>query len=131
MSSFSIIDSPPAMVKSFSENDMYRTLYKDITANGTVLQFVDRHALGVLAVSLCQYESFAEDIQTKGAAMTVEGDRAMVTKRNPSLDAAQKLYPVILKLMAEFQMTPSSRGKKMGSIGEVAGINKNDGWDEV
>ncbi len=65
--------------------------------------------------------------------MTVEGDRALVTKRNPNLDAAQKLYPVILKLMGEFGMTPNSRSKKLNPL---IGDNKpsgssDDGWAEV
>ena len=128
-----IIDNPPMMVKDWREVDMYRTLYTDIVNNGTKIKYVDRHALGVLAVAMCQYESFSEDIQQRGAAMTVEGDRALVTKRNPNLDAAQKLYPVILKLMGEFGMTPNSRSKKLNPL---IGDNKpsgssDDGWADV
>jgi len=65
--------------------------------------------------------------------MTVEGDRALVTKRNPNLDAAQKLYPVILKLMGEFGMTPNSRSKKINPLpGEGKNLGpKGDGWDDV
>jgi phage terminase small subunit len=56
-----------------------------------------------------------------------------VTKRNPNLDAAQKLYPVILKLMGEFGMTPNSRSKKLNPL---IGDNKpsgssDDGWADV
>jgi phage terminase small subunit len=56
-----------------------------------------------------------------------------VTKRNPNLDAAQKLYPVILKLMGEFGMTPNSRSKKLNPLpGEGKNLGpKGDGWDDV
>jgi len=128
----SVRDNPPDSVRyaGFSEQDRYRTLYDDITANGTVIHYVDRHALGELAVSLCQMDYLRQDINERGVAMEVEGDRARVTKRNPSLDAIQRLYPVVMKLFGEFKMTPNSRGKNFSGTGETPGT-KDDGFGEV
>lgn len=127
----SVRDNPPASVAgSWQSIDRYRTLYDDIVANGTTIQYVDRHALGELAVTLCQMDDLRNSISVKGTAMEVPGDRAMVTKRNPDLDALQKLYPVMMKLFSEFKMTPNSRGKQFGVGGESKGVG-NDGFGDV
>ena len=114
----SVRGSPPSSVTSFEAGDLYRTLYDDITLNGTNIQFVDRHALGELAVTLCQMNSLREELSEKGEALELQGDRNMVTKKNSAREALQKLYPVMMKLFSEFKMTPNSRGKNFSGKGE-------------
>lgn len=126
----SVRDNPPASVVSFVEQDRYRTLYDDITGNGCVMQYVDRHALGELAVTMCQMDELRRDVNEKGTSMEVDGDRAVVTKRNPSVDALLKLYPIVMKLMNEFKMSPNSRGKGITGPGET-GSTKGDNWGAV
>lgn len=126
----SVRDNPPMSVTTFVEMDLYKTLYDDITDNGTTIHFVDRHALGELAVTQCEMRRLREELSEKGESIESQGDRNMVTKKNPARDALQKLYPVMMKLLSEFKMTPNSRGKNFSGKGET-GKNTNDGFDEV
>lgn len=119
--------NPPKSVTTFDENEMYRSLLSDITKNGVVLKYQDRHSLGELAVTLCEMNVLRQDIREKGESLEVQGDRNMVTKKNPSRDALEKLRAPMLRLMKEFQMTPSSRGKTFGpSAGDTG-----DGFEDI
>lgn len=122
--------NPPFSVVTAEQNDVYRTLYDDITNNGIELQYQDRHALAELAVNLVDMHNLRKHITENGAAMTVTGDKgSTVTKRNPSIDVLQKIQPVVIRLMKEFKMMPNSRKQLMGGI--VGGGDGNDGWDDV
>ena len=114
----------------FEMFDLYKTLYDDITHNGTTIQFVDRHALGELAVTLCEMNRLRIELTEKGESIESQGDRNMVTKKNPARDALQKLYPIMMKLFGEFKMTPGSRGKNFSGKGESK-ATVSDGFDEV
>ena len=126
----SVRSSPPESVKDIVEHERYRTLYDDITANGTVIQYSDRHALGELACMLCLADSLRDELRLHGSSMEVEGDKAMITKKNPAGDLLLRLGPQIKAMFNEFKMTPTSRGKQFGGVGEN---NKtvNDGFNEV
>lgn len=126
----SVRDNPPSSVSDFEIGDLYRTLYDDITHNGTTIQFVDRHALGELAVTLCEMNRLRVELADKGESIETQGDRNMITKKNPARDALQKLYPIMMKLFGEFKMTPGSRGKNFSGKGESK-QTKDDGWDDV
>lgn len=106
------------------------TLYDDVTHNGTTIQFVDRHALGELAVTMCEMNRLREELMEKGESIESQGDRNMVTKKNPARDALQKLYPIMMKLFSEFKMTPNSRGKNFSGKGE-SGRSSADGFDQI
>ena len=125
----SVRNSSPSSVTSFEMQDLYRTLYDDITHNGTTIQFVDRHALGELAVTLCEMSSLREELSEKGESIESQGDRNMVNKKNPARDALQKLYPVMMKLFGEFKMTPGSRGKNFSGKGESKETSNDDFGD--
>jgi len=105
--------NPPRCVTNFVSPveaiEQYRTLYRDITTNGVVLQYNDRHALGELAVIMLECEILRETCYELGDAMQVQGDRNIVTKKNPARDALEKLRPKMYLLMKEFKMTPGSR----------------------
>ena len=126
----SVRSSPPSSVCGFEVEDLYRTIYDDITDNGTTIQFVDRHALGELAVTLCEMNRLRKELQENGESIESQGDRNMVTKKNPARDAIQKLYPVMMKRFSEFKMTPNSRGKNFSGKGE-SGTTTKDNWDDV
>tara|TARA_R110000850_G_scaffold273956_1_gene410973 strand:- start:681 stop:1034 length:354 start_codon:yes stop_codon:yes gene_type:complete len=117
-------------VWGFETEDLYRTIYDDITDNGTTIHFVDRHALGELAVTLCEMNRLRKELQENGESIESQGDRNMVTKKNPARDALQKLYPVMMKLFSEFKMTPNSRGKNFSGKGE-SGTTTKDDWDNI
>lgn len=116
-----ILKNPPSCVKNFAEPtrtiEMYRTLYRDITTNGVDLQYNDRHALGELAVMMVEAEILRAQLYEDGNsdAMQVQGDRNMITKKNPARDALEKIRAPMLRLMKEFKMTPSSR-KVIGGV---------------
>lgn len=126
----SVRTNPPSSVNTFETEDQYRTLYDDITGGGSTIHFVDRHALGELAVTLCEMNRLRKELQENGESVELQGDRNMVTKKNPARDALQKLYPVMMKLFSEFKMTPNSRGKNFSGKGE-SDKTTNDGWSDV
>lgn len=109
------------------EHEMYWSLLKDITDNGVVLQYQDRHLLGELAVSICEMNRLRHELKDKGEAMEVQGDRNKVTKKNPARDALEKLRAPVLRIMKEFKMSPASRGKTYGP----ASGNTDDGFDDI
>lgn len=123
-----IRDNPPESVVEYEEHQMYKTLYDDITSNGVLLQYHDRHTLGELAVILCEMNTLRSELRKHGESMEVQGDRNKVTKKNPARDALEKIRPQAMRLMKEFKMTPSSRGKQSG-VPESG--KQDDGWDEV
>lgn len=122
--------NPPMSVDNAEELSQYRTLYDDITKNGTAIQYVDRHALGELAVTLCEMRRLRDELKNNGESMEVQGDRNQVTKKNPAREALQKLYPVMMKLFGEFKMTPNSRGKTINPGNTPVG-GSNDGFGDI
>lgn len=111
--------NPPSSVTQFARPfeaiEKYRSLYRDITTNGILLQYSHRHALGELAVMMVECQMLREqlyDDESGGDAMTVQGDRHMVTKKNPARDALEKIRTPMLRLMKEFSMTPGSVKKQ-------------------
>tara|TARA_R110000850_G_scaffold139535_4_gene260838 strand:- start:453 stop:848 length:396 start_codon:yes stop_codon:yes gene_type:complete len=125
-------ENPPMSVSDFDEGNQYRTLYDDITKNGTSIQYVDRHALGELAVTLCEMRRLRVELKTNGESMEVQGDRNQVTKKNPAREALQKLYPVMMKLFGEFKMTPNSRGRNSGtSLSPSQSPSTGDDFDKI
>jgi phage terminase small subunit len=124
-----IRNNPPPSITcmGMEEYERYWSILADITSNGVVLKYQDRHALGLLAVSLCEMDRLSKELKVNGEAMEVQGDRHIITKKNPARDALEKLRAPVLRLMREFQMTPSSRGKTYGATtGDVG-----DGFDIV
>lgn len=114
--------NPPSSVKMFARPvdalERYRTLYRDITKNGVKIEYSHRHALGELAVMMVEVQLLREQLYDDGAtdAMTVQGDRNMVTKKNPARDALEKIRTPMLRLMKEFNMTPGSDSKKQYNV---------------
>ena len=121
--------NPPESVFTFDQTQMYKTLYDDMTENGVLLQYHDRHALGELAVINCEMNDLRKDLRLNGESIEVQGDRNMVTKKNPARDALEKIRPHQIRLMKEFKMTPNSRKATQG-VPESQG-NKDDGWGDV
>lgn len=122
-----IKSNPPASVVEMEEHEMYRTLYQDITDNGIVLQYHDRHLLGELAVTLVEMNRLRADLRENGESLELQGDRNMVTKKNPARDALEKLRPAALRIMKAFKMAPDFRGNVLAPPKEKA----DDGFDEV
>ena len=121
--------NPPTSVSTFEHRQTYMTYYDDLTENGVILQYHDRHSLGELAVITCEMNELREELRTTGEYIEVQGDRNMITKKNPARDALEKLRPQQLRLMKEFKMTPNSRGKQV-AVPESQGANA-DGWADV
>ena len=63
------------------------------------------------------------EIRKTGESLAVQGDRNVVTKKNPARDALEKIRPQSMRLMKEFNMTPSSRK----SVGSTLPSGTNDG----
>lgn len=124
-----IRNNPPPSVRSMGmeEHERYWTLLDDLTNNGVQLKYQDRHALGLLAVSLCEMDRLSKELKEQGESMKVQGDRHIITKKNPARDALEKLRAPTMRLMLQFQMTPNSRSKSYGPEGG----NKDDGFDDV
>ena len=129
MSEKPIRRNPPSSVRTFEEHEKYKVLYDDITDNDVILQYHDRHALAELAVTMCEMDRLRADLIDNGEWQEVQGDRNKIKKKNPARDALEKIRPAVLRLMKEFKMTPSSRGKT--TIGLESGAKTEDGFDEV
>lgn len=123
-----IRQNPPDSVKEFDQIQMYKVLYDDITENGVLLQYHDRHSLGELAVMLCEMNDLRADLRKNGEWCECQGDRNMVMKKNPARDALEKIRPQSFRLMKEFKMTPNSRGKQVGVIEDR---NTDDGFGNI
>ena len=119
--------NPPKSVVHMDEYEMYWSILNDITNNGVTLKYQDRHSLGELAVTLCEMNRLRNELRDTGESIEVQGDRNVITKKNPARDALEKLRAPVLRLMKEFQMTPSSRGK---TYGPSVGTN-DDGFNNV
>jgi len=125
-----IRNNPPMSIVTFEQGQMYKTLYDDITENGILLQYHDRHGLGELAAIMCEMNDLRAEIRKDGESMEVQGDRNVVTKKNPARDALEKIRPHQIRLMKEFKMTPNSR--KTTAMGGVhGGPDKQDGYDDI
>lgn len=127
-----IRDTPPASVVTFEEFDTYRTLYDDITSNGVKIEWVDRHALGDLAVMIVERNRLVNELREKGEAYESQGDRNKIERKNPARTAIEKIRPQILSLQREFKMTPNSR-KMLNHISPTPGSGESDhdGWNDV
>lgn len=124
--------NPPESVVSFSERNMYRTLYDDITENGVLLSYQDRHLLGELAVTMVEMNTLRKELSKEGEWVEVQGDRNKIKKKNPCRDALEKLRPAVLRIMKEFKMSPVSRGNKsQGLVVAPASQSEEDKWDDV
>lgn len=123
-----IRNNPPKSVVSMDEHEQYWSLLADMVDNGVTLEYQDRVALGELAVSLCEMNRLRQELKEKGESIEVQGDRNVVTKKNPARDALEKLRPAFLRLLKEFKMTPVSRGGK--TYGPTSG-NTSDGFEDV
>jgi hypothetical protein len=124
-----IRSNPPESVNTFEQKQMYMVLYDDMTDNGVLLQYHDRHALGELAVINCEMNDLRADLRKNGESVEVQGDRNVVTKKNPARDALEKIRPHQIRLMKEFKMTPNSR-KVTSGVPEHQG-DKDDGFGIV
>lgn len=125
----SIRENPPASVVTYEQKNLFKTLYDDITENGVVLKYHDRHGLGELAVIMCEMNDLRTHLRDNGEWLKVQGDRNVIHKKNPSREALEKIRPTMMRLMKEFQMTPNSRGKQVSGI--VENPSQQDGWDQV
>ena len=127
-----IKNNPPMQVRSeYAYFDKYRTLYDDITSNGVLLKYQDRHALAELAMMLVDMETCRAEIRDKGIMMKVQGDRNIITKRNPAVDVLQKMQPILIRMFEKFQMTPSSRKTGGGTGAGLESGQTDDGFGDV
>lgn len=124
-----IRNNPPDSVVTFAQTQLYKVFYDDLTENGVLLQYHDRHGLGELAVMQDEINTLRADLRDKGEHLNVQGDRNKIMKKNPSRDALEKIRPQFFRLMKEFKMTPQSRGKQVGVV--ESGGDKSDGWNDV
>jgi hypothetical protein len=122
-------NNPPESVETFEQIQMYRTLYDDISDNGIIIEYHHRHALGELASITCEMNDLRRELRTNGEANLMQGDRHMITKKNPARDALEKIRSHQLKLMKEFNMTPFSAGKATGIIGKTTEPEGN--WGKI
>ncbi len=120
---------PPESVVTFEQRQAYMTYYDDLTENGVLLQYHDRHALGELAVIVCEMNDLRTNLRDNGEWLEVQGDRNKIMKRNPSRDSLEKIRPQFFRLMKEFKMTPNSRGNNF--IPQTPKDNKSDGYDDI
>ena len=122
----------PTSVVSEVEVEQYKTLYDDITNNGVILQYHDRFMLAELAVTIVEANRLRAILVEEGEWVEVQGDRNQIRKKNPARDALEKIRPVMLRMMKEFKMSPSSRGAKQGiQLGVENQGDNSDGFNDI
>ena len=122
-----IRENPPKMIRLKSHKDLYQGLYDELTANNVQLQTQDRYPLAIMAINLYLVDEATKDIRKNGMMIKVQGDRHVITKPNPALNALKDAQSILRGLFKEFRMTPSSRPKTVaGTSGD--GESK-DGWE--
>ena len=124
------IEVPPKFIRTDLQLQYYRDTLQKIKKNGTVLQNVDADGLGMLALNLAIVDECMADIADKGIHIEVQGDRNVVTKKNPAVDMLDKAQSAIRFYLKEFKMTPNSRGKTLGGGGNPA-ERDDDEFDKV
>ena len=128
----SIRDNWPSSVTSTTEVLKYKTLYDDITDNGVILQYHDRHMLAELAVSMVEMDRLRKELLKNGEWVECQGDRNQIMKKNPARDALEKIRPVVLRIMKEFKMSPGSRGGRQGvQVGVENPGDNSDGFNDI
>ena len=127
--------NPPGEVRDFNfphAVNKYRELYDDITNNGVVLKYQDRHALGELAIMFVEMRMLRQDLLDNGEMLEVQGDRNVIKKKNPARDTLEKIRPALLRMMLTFQMAPSARKMGVGAGSSAGGkSNTGDGFEDV
>lgn len=119
---------PPKSINTIEKHEMYFQLYDDINSCGKKIEWVDRHALGDLAVMIIERNRLVNELEEKGEGYQSQGDRNIIERKNPARTALEKLRPQILALMREFKMTPASRKVEFSGF---AGQERSDGFEDV
>ncbi len=120
---------PPSLATK-EQRDMYQMFYDDITNEGVVLQYRDRHMLAEAAANQVEINALREDLRIRGEHIETTGDRGhTVTKKNPSREALEKMRPAQLRIMKAFSMSPADRGKATAS--PQVGKKTDDGFGDV
>ena len=125
--------NPPDVVRGFMPPKAlmkYRELYDDITSSGLILEYQDRHSLGELAMMIVESDKLRQSLASDGESLEVQGDRNMVTKKNPARDALDKLRPHIHRYYAAFGMMPSARRSKVNQPPHQ-GKTEDDGFGAI
>lgn len=122
-------NNPPSTIVTVMQGEFYRVLYDDITRDGKILQYQDRHVLAELAILSCEIVDLRRDITENGVMMKVQGDRNEVTKRNGACDVLATKLTAYHRLFKAFGMAPEYRPKMSG--GEVPVQPTDDGFDDL
>lgn len=111
-----IRDLPPSFIRTEDELKYYHELYDILIKNGQAIEERDKFGLGMLAFNYAQVDTLSLEL-VNGVHLQVQGDRQIVSKKNPAIDAMEKVQQQIKFWSKEFRMTPNSRGKTLtGSI---------------
>ncbi len=122
-------DFPPSIATE-AQKAMYQMFYDDITNEGVVLQYRDRHLLAEAAANQVEMNHLREDLRINGEHVETSGDRGHpIMKKNPSREALEKLRPAQLRIMRAFSMSPADRGK--ASATPQVGNKTDDGFGEI
>ena len=122
--------SVPPSVATEEQKTMYQMFYDDITNEGVVLQYRDRHLLAEVAANQIEMNHLREDLRINGEHVETSGDRGHpIMKKNPSREALEKLRPAQLRIMKAFGMAPDYRAKATAS--PSVGNKTDDGFGAV
>ena len=117
----------PDFLRSNMQKKYYHSMYSKIKDSGLVTDSRDVYALGMLAVNLALVDEATDDLEKNGFHLQVQGDRNVITKKNPALDVLKDAQSNVRAYLREFKMTPATRAKQLDS-GNPAG---HDGFDDL
>ncbi len=107
---------------------MWRRLARQLAAAGVSTE-LDSIALRALCESYVTYEDACEKVHKSGsvnAQFDAEGHLVGIPYQNPYLAVRNRALDHILKMLAEFGMTPSSRTRVKAVEGKTGGSHAKD-----
>ena len=128
-------DNPPRFIRTESEIYYYNDIIDRLVENGVPLQTQDAYGIATMASNFAVIDECNVSLTEHGAMMRVQGDRKVVSKANPSIQLLKDAQVSLRFYLAQYQMSPNSRGK--GLITPPAGggkggkDEKGDGWNEL
>lgn len=118
----------PDFLRTKLQKYYYHSMYSKIKDSGLVTDSRDVYALGMLAVNLALVDEATEDLQNNGFHLRVQGDRNMISKKNPALDVLKDAQSNVRAYLREFKMTPATRAKQLDTGNGNSG---HDGFDDL
>ena len=132
MNESEIRNNPPSwLIVTDEQEELYKTIYDDLTKNGAILQYKDRTTLAILTVNLIEAKGYRAHVAEHGVMMVVNGDKGNpITRKNTNAELLDKKEARIITLLRAFGAAPEYRTASENK-NTVQTQSDNDGFGEI